>query len=267
MPETPTGRARRWRVALLVLALAAAAATLLLRDFTGGPAKDPPMGMSWRPCSAGGGAATGRPRGDWAGLCVFRADNARVAAAPERPGIVMIGDSLTDEWPGLDGLALNRGIGGQTSAQVLLRFQQDAAALRPRAVHILVGTNDTAGNTGPVSPDMFMANVSAMVAIARGGGIEPVIGTLPPVVSYPWKPGLKPGPWVAELNRRLRDYARREGLILADYHAVLARADGSPVPGALEDGVHLTDAGYAAIRPVLDKAVAQALARSANAAR
>ena len=126
---------------------------------------------------------------DWAGLSRYRAANASV----RRPELVMIGDSLTEIWqlaiPEMFGAAIaNRGIAGQTSPQILRRFMQDVVDLEPRAVHILCGTNDIAGNTGPNLPQDYQRNIRAMVQLAAANGIDVLLGSIPPAASIFWQP-------------------------------------------------------------------------------
>lgn len=252
----------RLRIAVLAFVVALLSYGLLrphLDDWHGKP-----VGMTETPCAANRGPVTGRPADDWAGLCLYRDANRKVRAGGSRPRMVMIGDSITAQWPGLPDGIVNRGVSGQTSAQILLRFRQDAVELRPRTIHILAGINDTAGNSGPVAPDMFMANIRSMVDLARASGIEPVIGTLPPISDYDWKPGLDPEQWVSVLNRQLTDYARAEDIIVADYHAAMSLPDGTRNAALYRDGVHPKMAGYVALRRVLDETVSRVEARLAG---
>jgi lysophospholipase L1-like esterase len=252
------------RILALVLIVALAGYSLLrpgiddwLRD---------PIGMTEGPCAANGGPVTGRHEDDWAGLCRYREANRKLRAEGARPHAVIVGDSLIAQWPALPDGVVNRGVSGQTSAQILLRFRQDAVDLQPRAIHILAGINDTAGNAGPVAPDMFMANIRSMVDLARAAGIEPVLGTIPPVSEYDWKPGLEPGGWIERLNRDLFAYARAEDIVVADYHAAMVLPDGSRNAALYRDGVHPNVAGYVALRRVLDDTAARVEARLARRA-
>ena len=163
---------------------------------------------------------------DWASLCRYRAANAALDPK-QRPVAVFMGDSITERWNELDpdffahGF-LDRGISGQTSPQMLVRFMADVVALHPQVVHIMAGTNDVAGNTGPNSPEDFKNNIRAMVDLARANGISVVIGSIPPADHFGWSPEFRPARQIAELNRWLRDYASAEGLVYADYYAALA---------------------------------------------
>ncbi len=129
-----------------------------------------------------------RLKSDWANLCRYAGDNAQVAASGIRPRVIFLGDSITENWklgdPALFGPAvLDRGIGGQTSAQILLRFYQDVVALRPRTVHIMAGVNDIMGNTGPTSDAAIVSNIRAMIDIAKANGIRVVLSAITPAQS------------------------------------------------------------------------------------
>lgn len=197
---------------------------------------------------------------DWPALCRFHADNDRLRAAGVMPRLVFMGDSITENWllgdPALfDDDNVNRGIGGQTTPQMLLRFRADVIALRPRLVHILAGTNDVAGNTGPTTVEDFRNNVMSMVELARANGIEVILGSIPPAATFNWQPAIDPVPRIRELNAWLRDYANREGLAYVDYYTVLAGAAGELRSELGNDGVHPNRDGYAAMRGLLEQAL------------
>jgi lysophospholipase L1-like esterase len=200
-------------------------------------------------------AKTAREATDWAGLCRYRRDNDAIIASGKRPKAVFFGDSITENWvlgdPDLFGPdVLGRGIGGQTTAQMLVRFRADVIDLRPRVVQILAGTNDIAGNKGPTSARDFQNNIMAMVELARAHRIRVVLASIPPAKGFFWQPAVRPLPEIARLNAWLRDYARREGLTFIDYHAVLAGPEGAMRSGWSLDGVHPNRDGYAAMRPL-----------------
>ncbi len=128
--------------------------------------------------------------------------------------VVFLGDSITENWLLSDpafftGGFVNRGIGAQTSAQMLVRFRADVVALHPKVVHILAGTNDVAGNNGPIAPDDFHRNIESMVELARANGVRVVLGSIPPASAFAWRPAMRPAPRIVELNRWLRDYAKQ----------------------------------------------------------
>ena len=199
---------------------------------------------------------------DWANLGRYRDDNAVVRAGAS-PDVVFIGASVTENWAQADPAffgpgRLNRGIGGQTSAMILLRFMADVVSLRPTAVHLLLGTNDVAGNAGPVSDEDFHNNIAAMTHLATANGIAVILGSITPVRAIPWAPAVTPGPRIAAWNEWMRQLAAVHGHTYADYHAVLADADGGiPAPLA-NDGVHPNRDGYALMRPVAEAALAAA---------
>lgn len=194
------------------------------------------------------------------GLCRYAQANAELLASGRRPEVVFFGDSITENWvrgdPGLfaDGRVVGRGIGGQTSAQMLVRFHADVVALRPRVVQIMAGTNDVAGNGGVTSEAAYRRNIEAMVEIARAHRIRVVLASLPPAARFFWRPEVKPADQLRRLNAWLRDYARREGLGYVDYHAALTTLDGGMRPEFAIDGVHPNRHGYAAMRSLAETA-------------
>lgn len=206
---------------------------------------------------------------DWPQLQRYRGENA--ALAPVAPGtkrVVFYGDSITEGWgptgserffPGKP--YVNRGISGQTTAQMLLRFQQDVIALKPALVVILAGTNDIAGNTGPTTQAMIEDNLHAMVELAQAHNIRIVLASVLPVSDYPWQPGVQPAGKVTALNRALRAYADEQGLVYLDYHTAMTNKDGGLDPELAADGVHPTPAGYAKMVPLAESAIAKALTR------
>ncbi len=175
-----------------------------------------------------------------------------------------MGDSLSEFWtaadPALftDGI-VGRGISGQTSPQMLVRFMADVVALKPRCVHLLAGANDVAGNTGPSTPQDYKNNMLAMITLARANAIIVILAGLPPVERFPWAPHLAPRQMLSGLDTWLRETARDLGLIFADYAAVLCDGAGTIRPGYSRDGVHPTATGYAAMRPVAEAALALAV--------
>jgi len=203
---------------------------------------------------------------DWADLCHYRDDNQKLIAQPQSArDVVFMGDSITEGWKYGDpklyaGGWIDRGISGQTTPQMLLRFPADVLALHPRVVHIMAGTNDVAGNTGPTTLDAVEANIAAMVTLAKAVGIRVVLAATPPAASFTWSPDLKPAPQIAALNVRLRTLAAREKVTFVDYGTVLGMPDGSMKDALTLDGVHPNAAGYAAMAPLAKKAVATALA-------
>jgi lysophospholipase L1-like esterase len=198
---------------------------------------------------------------DWPNRCRFQAANETVLASGERPALVFMGDSITENWllgdPALFGSAnVNRGIGGQTTPQMLLRFRADVIALQPRAVHIMAGTNDVAGNTGPVTLQEVKDNLMSMVELAQAHDIHVLLGSIPPAAAFDWRPGLDPRPFIAELNQWQRDYAQANALAYVDYYSALADGNGALRSDYGNDGVHPNRNGYAQMRLVLESHLA-----------
>ena len=200
---------------------------------------------------------------DWANLCKYAAKNTTVRASGQRPDVVFIGDSITEAWEKADpsffgATVIDRGISGQTTPQMVLRMYPDVVNLRPAVVHIMAGTNDVAGNTGPVSDETILNNIRAMIDIAQANGIEVVLGSIPPTNSFFWNPVARPAARIQSLNRQLRQLADKRRVVWVDYHAKLTDAAGG-LPAAFgNDGVHPNRNGYAVMRPLTEKAIAVA---------
>lgn len=203
---------------------------------------------------------------DWAALGRYREDNERLGRpGPSEKRVVFFGDSITDSWathfethfPGKP--YIGRGISGQTTPQMLVRFRQDVVALEPAAVVILAGTNDIAGNTGPSTQSMIEDNLKSMVEIARANHIRVVLSSVLPAYDYSWKPGVTPAPKIVALNAWMKAYASDSDIIYLDYHAAMAdERDGLP-ERLSEDGVHPNEAGYRMMAPLAERAITQAL--------
>ena len=207
-----------------------------------------------------------RLHNDFGYLARYRDDNAKLGApVAGQPRVVFMGDSITEGWVGkmpqffVPG-RVGRGISGQTTSQMLLRFRQDVIDLHPAVVQIMAGTNDIAGNTGPTTDAQVQANIMSMVELAQAHGIRVILASIPPADHFEWKPGLKPAPRIAAMNAWLKDYAKRVGATYADYWSALHVGDAlNPAFGT--DGVHPNEAGYAAMAPVANSAIKQALAK------
>lgn len=207
---------------------------------------------------------------DWAGLCRYQAANkAWLAAHKVGPAVVFMGDSITEGWARRQGSGgageflapgfVGRGISGQTTAQMLLRLRADVLALQPKVLHLMAGTNDIAGNRGPVSKQDLQANIQSMVELARRHGLRVVLASILPTERFDWRPELKPAQAVREMNTWLRAYAASEGLVYADYYTPMATASGGLKPALGPDGVHPNEAGYVLMEPIAREAIRRAL--------
>jgi lysophospholipase L1-like esterase len=215
---------------------------------------------------------------DFAGLYRYAAANAALAAPkPGEPRVVFFGDSITDNWskPEYGGFFpgrpyVNRGVGGQTTAQMLLRFRADVVELRPRAVVILAGTNDIAGNAGPATLDQIEDNLASMAELARTHGIGVVLASLLPVSDDKkdasgqplTRTRQRPTATIRALNRWLAEYAVKSGHSYLDYFPSMADASGQLRPELTDDGLHPNPRGYAVMAPLAEKAIAGALKAS-----
>jgi lysophospholipase L1-like esterase len=203
---------------------------------------------------------------DWPDLNRFRKQNKSLGLPAEgEQRIVFMGNSITEGWPNKDPELfenpnyVNRGIGGQTTPQMLLRFRADVIDLQPKVVVILAGTNDIAGNTGPMTLEEIRDNIISMSELATASGIEVVISSVLPAFDYVWRPGLEPNIKIPQLNAMLKNYAEKNDLIYLDYFSAMAD-DKNGLPKELaEDGVHPTTKGYAIMKPMLVKAIDMAL--------
>jgi lysophospholipase L1-like esterase len=203
-------------------------------------------------------------RDDFGELARYRAANGSLKpAAPDEKRVVFFGDSITDMWnlveyfPGKP--YINRGIGGQTTPQMLVRFRQDVVALGPKIVVILAGANDIAGNTGPSTLEMIEDNLASMAQIATVNGIRVVLASVTPAYDYPWKRGLEPAEKVVALNSWMKDYCVKTGCIYADYFTPMSDEKHGMKEGLSRDGIHPTPAGYVIMAAIAERAVAQAL--------
>jgi lysophospholipase L1-like esterase len=205
-------------------------------------------------------------RADWANLAKYRDANSRLAPpANNENRVVFMGNSITEGWQQYFGTMfagkpyINRGIGGQTTPQMLVRFRPDVVALKPKVVVILAGTNDIAGNTGPSTLEMIEDNLASMAEIARANRIKVILSSVLPVFDYPWKPGLEPAPKIIALNKWMKDYAKKHGDIYLDYHSAMADERGGMRSGLASDGVHPNEAGYRVMAPLAERAIEKAL--------
>lgn len=199
---------------------------------------------------------------DWACLSRYAKANQILGPAAGEKRVVFFGDSITDAWP-LDKYFpgkpfVNRGISGQTTPQMLLRFRQDVVALKPHVVVILAGTNDIAGNTGPETADQIAGYIQSMIELAEANHIKVVLSSVLPARDYPWRPGKNPVSKIPELNEKYKGLVKKYKLVYLDYFSHLVDQSGGMKASCTNDGVHPTDAGYRIMAPLALKAVEEA---------
>lgn len=205
---------------------------------------------------------------DWPDLARYRDDNAKLnPPALSQTRVVFMGDSITDGWGRSQGSKffpgkpyVNRGISGQTTPQMLIRFRPDVIALQPRAVVILAGTNDIAGNTGPETLDDIEGNLTSMVELAKSNNIRVVLASVMPVCDY-IKPQTqhRPPEKILALNTWIKDYCARNGCVYLDYYSAMVDSQGMFKRELTYDGLHPNNAGYEVMAPLAQKAIDQAL--------
>jgi lysophospholipase L1-like esterase len=208
-----------------------------------------------------------RLRNDWPFLKRYAKMNAELPApAPGEQRVVFMGNSITEMWapyfpssfPGKP--YINRGIGGQTTPQMLIRFHQDVVALKPKVVVILAGTNDIAGNTGPSTLEMIENNLAAMAEIAKANGIRVVFCSVLPVYTYSWRPEIiDPADTIIALNQWIKDYAQSHDGIYLDFHSAMKDERNGLRKDLTTDGVHANEAGYRVMAPLTAAAIEKAL--------
>ena len=203
---------------------------------------------------------------DWADLNRYREENLKISLpAPEENRVVFMGNSITQGWIEADpdffmGKSyINRGISGQTTPQMLVRFRPDVVNLKPKVVVILAGTNDIAGNTGPSTLEMIEDNIASMIEIAKANNIKIILCSVLPAYDYPWKPGLEPAQKIVDLNKWIKNYAEKNEIIYVDYFTPMADQRNGLKKEYSEDGVHPNLAGYKVMEPLVEKAIEKAL--------
>jgi len=203
---------------------------------------------------------------DWFGFNRYGANNERIIASGNYPEVVFMGNSITDNWAYFhpdffsNHNFCGRGISGQTSAQMLVRFNDDVIDLHPKAVVIMAGTNDVAHNEYWVSPERVVDNIVAMCNQAQANGIVPIISSIPPCSEFPWRKEIEnPGQTIVDINKSLKAYADANGIIYLDYHSVLADEDLGLPKTLSEDGCHPNPDTYFIMEDLVLEAIGMVL--------
>ncbi|SIS48249.1 alpha-L-fucosidase [Zobellia uliginosa] len=206
---------------------------------------------------------------DWANFGKYRAANEQLQAPSKKENrVVFMGNSITEGWgkhhaefftenPSY----INRGISGQTTTQMLLRFRPDVIDLNPKAVVILAGTNDIAGNRGPISNDMIAKNIFSMAELAKANGIKVVLASALPANSYSWSPSIAPADQIIELNKRIKAYADKNKIVYLDYYTPMVDGEKGLKSEYGRDSVHPNLEGYKVMEPLVKEAIKKALKR------
>ena len=206
---------------------------------------------------------------DWANLNYYKEENLKLVREGTKESIIFMGDSITQEWGRIlpeffsNKQYINRGIGGQTTPQMLIRFRQDVIDLNPEAVVILAGTNDIAGNTGPSSVKMIIDNLMSMAEIASKQNIQVFMSSILPVFRYPWnKSIIEPFKKIAEINNFMKDFSNREKLVYVDYHSHMVDSRPGLKLELTTDEVHLNQAGYIVMSEIINRVIRDRLKRN-----
>ncbi len=199
---------------------------------------------------------------DWANLAKYETQNNHLP--PKQSGekrIVLMGDSITEFWSQIqpeffaNTSYINRGISGQTTPQMLIRFRPDVLDLHPDVVVILAGVNDIAGNTGPTTNDAIFGNIISMVELAKANAIKVILCSVLPANNFYWRPNEKAAETIIQLNQLIQSYAKEHDIPYVDYHSAMADAKNGLPKEFSEDSVHPNLKGYQTMQPLLEKAV------------
>lgn len=199
---------------------------------------------------------------DWANLAKYETENSQLSFKQSgEKRIVLMGDSITEFWSQIQPAFftntsyINRGISGQTTPQMLIRFRPDVLQLHPDVVVILAGVNDIAGNTGPASNEQIFGNIISMVELAKANGIKVILCSVLPANNFYWRPNNKASQTIIQLNQMIQLYAEENNIPYVDYHTAMTDSkNGLPIEFS-EDGVHPNLNGYQTMQPLLEKAV------------
>ena len=201
---------------------------------------------------------------DWGNLAKY--ENENTLLTPKKSSekrIILMGDSITEFWLQIhpeffkDKPYIDRGISGQTTSQMLIRFRPDVINLHPDVVVILAGVNDVAGNTGPTTPEKIIGNIKSMVELAKANAIKVILCAVLPANDFYWRPNDKAAETIIHLNQLIHSYAKQHHIPYVDYHAAMADAKNGLPKEFSNDGVHPNLKGYQTMEPLLEKAIQQ----------
>lgn len=206
---------------------------------------------------------------DWPFVKRFEADNEKLGAPkPGEKRVVFMGNSITENWINMDpgyfkehGY-INRGIGGQTTPQMLVRFREDVVNLKPDVVVILAGINDIAQNTGPIKLEDTFGNLVSMAQLSIANHIKVIFSSILPAHAISWHPGIDPKPQIKQLNAMLKDYAYKNNVFYIDYYGAMVAPDGGIQKKLAMEGLHPNLAGYKVMEPSGQKVISKALKTS-----
>ena len=203
---------------------------------------------------------------DWANLNQFKAENDSIRLPNDNENrVVFMGNSITQGWSDFapeffaNKPYIERGISGQTTPQMLLRFRQDVISLKPKVVVILAGTNDIAGNTGPMTLEMILDNLISMSELAITNNIKVILSSVIPAFDYPWSPGLNPNEKIPALNKLIKTYAAENDIYYLDYFSAMSDSKNGLISEYTYDGVHPNKKGYEVMAPLAEAAITNTL--------
>lgn len=203
---------------------------------------------------------------DWANLAKYAKEN-KILGTPAKgeKRVVFMGNSITEGWKMMDSAFfagrpyIDRGISGQTTPQMLVRFRPDVIALKPAAVVILAGINDIAENTGPISLEAIFGNIVSMVQLAKANNIKVVMCSVLPANRFPWRPSIQPAEKVIALNKMLHEYAMQNKIVYVDYYAAMVDDEKGLPKKYAEDGIHPTLEGYKVMEGLVEEGIKKAM--------
>ncbi|SDE88738.1 SGNH/GDSL hydrolase family protein [Epilithonimonas hungarica] len=196
---------------------------------------------------------------DFANFGRYQKQNQEVISQNIAPNSVLMGDSITEGWFSTDpefftkNNFVGRGISGQVTSQMLLRFREDVIKLKPKRVIILAGTNDIAENQGPISLDKVFGNIISMAELAKANNIHVVLCSVLPAYDFPWRKDMQPADKVIALNKMIKDYAQKNNITYIDYHSALKDEKNGLPKEIAEDGIHPNKLGYEKMEAILMK--------------